>query len=122
MEHSMVIMINIILCETSKMVSEPGGRLVWRPAGGFNSFMNLVKMLKAGDITSKDIIFFEDMFQPGMEALPYILQQTPAKYLKVSEILTVMRMLNIGSILAHDGHCDWTDYMHGYTENDGQCT
>ena len=42
--------------------------------------MNLVKMLKAGEITSKDAIFFEDMFQPGMESLPYILQQTPEKY------------------------------------------
>ena len=47
---------------------------------GMSQMMNLVKMLKAGDITSKDIIFFEDMFQPGMEALPYILQQTPEKY------------------------------------------
>ena len=37
--------------------------------------MNLVKMLKAGEITSKDAIFFEDMFQPGMESLPYILHQ-----------------------------------------------
>ena len=47
---------------------------------GMSQMMNLVKMLKAGEITSKDIIFFEDMFQPGMEALPYILQQTPTKY------------------------------------------
>ena len=38
--------------------------------------MNFTKMLKAGDITSNDAIFFEDMFQPGMESLPYILQQT----------------------------------------------
>jgi glycosyltransferase involved in cell wall biosynthesis len=45
-----------------------------------SQMMNLVKMLKAGEITSKDIIFFEDMFQPGMESLPYILQQTPEKY------------------------------------------
>jgi hypothetical protein len=47
---------------------------------GMSQMMNLVKMLKAGEITSKDAIFFEDMFQPGMEALPYILQQTPEKY------------------------------------------
>ena len=47
---------------------------------GMSQIMNLVKMLKAGEITSKDAIFFEDMFQPGMESLPYILQQTPAKY------------------------------------------
>ena len=37
---------------------------------GMSQMMNLVKMLKAGEITSKDAIFFEDMFQPGMESLP----------------------------------------------------
>ena len=47
---------------------------------GMSQMMNLVKKLKAGEITSKDAIFFEDMFQPGMESLPYILQQTPEKY------------------------------------------
>jgi glycosyltransferase involved in cell wall biosynthesis len=47
---------------------------------GMSQMMNLVKMLKAGEITKKDAIFFEDMFQPGMESLPYILQQTPDKY------------------------------------------
>jgi len=47
---------------------------------GMSQMMNLVKMLKAGEITNKDAIFFEDMFQPGMESLPYILQQTPEKY------------------------------------------
>ena len=45
-----------------------------------SQMMNLVKLLKAGEITNKDAIFFEDMFQPGMESLPYILQQTPEKY------------------------------------------
>ncbi len=47
---------------------------------GMSQMMNLVKMLKAGEITNNDAIFFEDMFQPGMESLPYILQQTPEKY------------------------------------------
>ena len=45
-----------------------------------SQMMNLVQMMKAGEITSSDIIFFEDMFQPGIEALPYILQQSPEKY------------------------------------------
>ncbi len=45
-----------------------------------SQMMNLVQMMKAGEITSNDIIFFEDMFQPGMEALPYILQQSPDNY------------------------------------------
>ena len=47
---------------------------------GMSQLMNLVKMMKAGEITSDDAIFFEDMFQPGMESLPYILQQSPERY------------------------------------------
>ena len=42
---------------------------------GMSQMMNLVQMMKSGDITSDDIIFFEDMFQPGIESLPYILNQ-----------------------------------------------
>ena len=42
---------------------------------GMSQIMNLVQMMKSGDITSDDIIFFEDMFQPGIESLPYILNQ-----------------------------------------------
>jgi len=47
---------------------------------GMSQMMNLVQMMRNGRVTSKDIVFFEDMFQPGIEALPYILQQTPEKY------------------------------------------
>ena len=47
---------------------------------GMSQMMNLVQMMKAGEVTKNDIIFFEDMFQPGMESLPYILQQSPEKY------------------------------------------
>lgn len=41
---------------------------------------NLVKKMKAGEITSDDVIFFEDMFTPGMEVLPYIMDQTDPGY------------------------------------------
>jgi hypothetical protein len=47
---------------------------------GMSQLMNLVRMMKNGEITSNDVIFFEDMFQPGMESLPYILQQSPERY------------------------------------------
>jgi len=47
---------------------------------GMSQLMNLVKMMKAGEITSNDAIFFEDMFQPGMESLPYILNQVDEKH------------------------------------------
>ena len=42
---------------------------------GMSQLMNLVKMMKEGHVTSEDVIYFEDMFQPGIESLPYILKQ-----------------------------------------------
>jgi hypothetical protein len=42
---------------------------------GMSQLMNLVSMMKAGEINHKDVIYFEDMFQPGIESLPYILNQ-----------------------------------------------
>jgi hypothetical protein len=45
---------------------------------GMSQLMNLVRKMKAGEVTSEDVIFFEDMFQPGIESLPYILDQVPA--------------------------------------------
>lgn len=45
-----------------------------------SQMMNLVKLMKAGKITSEDIIFFEDMFTPGIESLPYIINQIPKIY------------------------------------------
>ena len=45
-----------------------------------SQLMNLVKMMKAGEVTSDDVIYFEDMFAPGIETLPYILDQVDPKY------------------------------------------
>lgn len=44
-----------------------------------SQMMNLVQMMRNGEVTSEDAIFFEDMFQPGIESLPYILDQIPEK-------------------------------------------
>lgn len=44
---------------------------------GMSQLMNLVQLHRNGEITAEDVIFFEDMFQPGMEALPYIMCQVP---------------------------------------------
>jgi hypothetical protein len=45
-----------------------------------SQLMNLVKLMKAGEVTSEDVIYFEDMFQPGFESLPYILNQVPQSH------------------------------------------
>jgi len=42
---------------------------------GMSQLMTLIKWMKEGIINCEDTIYFEDMFQPGIESLPYILKQ-----------------------------------------------
>ena len=42
-----------------------------------SQMMNLVQLMKNGEVTSEDVIYFEDMFQPGFESLGYIINQVP---------------------------------------------
>ena len=44
---------------------------------GMSQLMNLVQMMRNGECGGKDVVFFEDMFQPGIESLPYIMCQIP---------------------------------------------
>jgi glycosyltransferase involved in cell wall biosynthesis len=43
-----------------------------------SQMMNLVRLMQQGDVTSDDVVYFEDMFQPGIESLPYIMDQVPS--------------------------------------------
>ena len=43
-----------------------------------SQMMNLIQMMRNGDINANDVIFFEDMFSPGIESLPYIMDQIPS--------------------------------------------
>jgi len=42
---------------------------------GMSQLMNLIRMMKQGELNNEDVIYFEDMFQPGIESLPYIMDQ-----------------------------------------------
>lgn len=44
---------------------------------GMSQIMNLVRLMQQGEVTKDDVVYFEDMFQPGIESLPYILKQVP---------------------------------------------
>ena len=44
---------------------------------GMSQMMNLVRLMQQGKVTSSDVIYFEDMFQPGFESLGYIINQVP---------------------------------------------
>jgi glycosyltransferase involved in cell wall biosynthesis len=45
-----------------------------------SQMMNLVQMMRNGEVLTGDVIYFEDMFHPGIESLPYILNQIDDKH------------------------------------------
>ena len=47
---------------------------------GMSQLMNLVRWMKMGEVNGNDVIYFEDMFQPGIESLPYIINQIDKKH------------------------------------------
>lgn len=46
-----------------------------RPYYAMSQVQELIKAIKKGELTERDTIFFEDMFHPGFEALPYMFNQ-----------------------------------------------
>jgi glycosyltransferase involved in cell wall biosynthesis len=44
-----------------------------------SQMMNLIQLMRNGEVTSEDVIYFEDMFHPGIESLPYIINQVSEK-------------------------------------------
>jgi len=47
---------------------------------GMSQLMNLVRWMRMGEVNNEDVIYFEDMFQPGIESLPYIMNQIPEQH------------------------------------------
>jgi hypothetical protein len=43
-----------------------------------SQMMNLVRLMQQGAVTAEDVVYFEDMFAPGIESLPYIMDQIPS--------------------------------------------
>jgi hypothetical protein len=40
-----------------------------------SQIMNLVRLMQQGEVTADDVVYFEDMFSPGIESLAYIMDQ-----------------------------------------------
>jgi hypothetical protein len=47
---------------------------------GMSQLMQLIEWMKAGKVNNQDVVYFEDMFQPGIESLPYILNQIASEH------------------------------------------
>lgn len=68
---------------------------------------NLVKLLKEGEITNEDVVFFEDMFTPGAEILPYILDQTPKEYRPRIYMRALAQSFDPDDFVNREGMANW---------------
>ena len=74
---------------------------------GLTQIANLVKLMKAGKITNKDVIFFEDAFTPGMESLFYIIDQTPKKFRPQIYVRFLAQSTDPDDFVNREGMFDW---------------
>jgi len=68
---------------------------------------NLVKLMKEGLVTSGDVIFYEDMFTPGIESLPYILDQVPAEYRPKVYVRCLAQSIDPDDFVNREGMAHW---------------
>ena len=68
---------------------------------------NLVKLMKAGMITSEDVIFFEDAFTPGIESLFYIIDQTPEQYRPKIYVRFLAQSVDPDDFINREGMFNW---------------
>lgn len=68
---------------------------------------NLIKMMKEGKVTSEDVIFYEDMFTPGIESLPYILDQVPPEYRPKIYVRCLAQTIDPDDFVNREGMAHW---------------
>jgi hypothetical protein len=77
--------LDVVCVPGSQLDTDSNGKIVTgqvldahsRSYFSMSQLLNLVQLMQQGQVTSDDVIYFEDMFSPGIESLPYILNQTP---------------------------------------------
>ena len=71
----------------------------------------LVAKMKAGEVQHDDVVFFEDMFTPGMEALPYIMDQIDHEHRPRVYVRCLAQTIDPDDFLHVWGMNDWmADY------------
>lgn len=68
---------------------------------------NLVKMMKEGQVTSDDVIFYEDMFTPGIESLPYILDQVAPEFRPRVFVRCLAQSIDPDDFVNREGMAPW---------------
>lgn len=84
---------------------------------GMSQLMNLIKMMKAGEVNQHDVIYFEDMFQPGIESLPYIMNQLPAEFRPKVFVRCLAQSIDPDDFVHVWGMSEWMGHYEKMVDN-----
>lgn len=76
-----------------------------------SQMMNLVSMMQKGLLNSEDVVYFEDMFQPGFESLGYIINQIPKNQIPKIYVRCLAQSIDPDDFVHVWGMSQW---MHHY--------
>ena len=84
-----------------------------RPKYAMAQIANLLDVLASGKAQSSDVIFFEDMFHPGIEALAYAMAQMPSSQRPKVVVRCLAQTIDPDDFVHYTGMFDW---MRKYEE------
>jgi len=84
---------------------------------GMSQLMNLIKMMKAGEVNQHDVIYFEDMFQPGIESLPYIMNQLPTEFRPKVFVRCLAQSIDPDDFVHVWGMSEWMGHYEKMVDN-----
>ena len=77
----------------------------------------LVQMMQEGKVTNHDVIFFEDMFTPGIESLAYIMDQTPVRYRPRVFVRCLAQTIDPDDFVSREGMFRWMRHFELMLDN-----
>lgn len=67
----------------------------------------LIRLMQQGEVTSDDVIFFEDMYTPGIESLAYIMDQVSEDYRPKVFVRCLAQTVDPDDFVCREGMFNW---------------
>ena len=67
----------------------------------------LIRLMQQGEVTSDDVIFFEDLFTPGIESLAYIMDQVSEDYRPKVFVRCLAQTVDPDDFVCREGMFNW---------------
>lgn len=82
-----------------------------------SQMMALIELMHSGAVTADDVVYFEDMFHPGFEALGYVFNQIPANQMPRVFVHCLAQSIDPDDFIHVTGMNKWMGYYEKMTND-----